>query len=58
MNSFSISVLFLIAVTNTSFAGQSNDEGQDSQDETEPECDYISTPIISVVGYFTSPKLM
>ena len=58
MNSFRLSVLFLIAVTNTSLAGQSNDGGQDSQDETEPECDYISTPVISVVGYFTSPKLM
>jgi len=38
--------LFLIAVTNTSFSGQSNDGGQGSQDDAEPECDYISTPNI------------
>ena len=39
MNTVRISLLFLfmIAVTNTSFAGQGADKGQ-----AEPECDYIS----------------
>ena len=33
----SLLFLFMIAVTNTSFAGKGSDEGQ-----AEPECDYIT----------------
>jgi len=34
---FSLLFLFIIALTNTSFAGQGTDKG-----EADPECDYIS----------------
>jgi len=32
-------LLFMTAVTNTSFAGQ---DGDGEQDEAEPDCDYIT----------------
>ena len=34
---FSLLFLFMIALTNTSFAGQGDDKGQ-----AEPDCDYTS----------------